>query len=124
MPVFKELYQRVKTGKECARVLSACGKPDYQKQLTKELSAIGNSKCGRLQSRPGFAPQRNRPRDCQRHEGRFGPSSKLACWLVNFRPRFIDDGLGLFLPDLGYCPRRKSKIAFFCAGALLSVLTF
>ena len=43
LPVFKELYQRVKNGKECARVLSACGKPDYQKQLTKELAAIGNS---------------------------------------------------------------------------------
>jgi ketol-acid reductoisomerase len=43
MPVFRELYQRVKTGKECARVLSACGKSNYQEQLTKELSAIGNS---------------------------------------------------------------------------------
>ena len=43
LPVFKELYQRVKTGKECTRVLSACGRPDYQKQLTKELAAIGNS---------------------------------------------------------------------------------
>ena len=28
LPVFKELYQRVKTGKECARVLSACGAPN------------------------------------------------------------------------------------------------
>src|SRR6266446_9574331 len=43
MPVFKELYQRVKTGKECARVLSACGRPDYQQQLAKELGAIGKS---------------------------------------------------------------------------------
>lgn len=43
MPVFKELYQRVKTGKETARVLSACGKANYQEQLTKELNAIGNS---------------------------------------------------------------------------------
>ncbi len=43
LPVFKELYNRVKTGKESARVLSACGRPDYQQQLTKELSAIGNS---------------------------------------------------------------------------------
>ena len=43
LPVFKELYKRVKTGRECARVLSACGKPNYQKQLTKELNAIGNS---------------------------------------------------------------------------------
>jgi ketol-acid reductoisomerase len=43
LPVFKDLYNRVKTGKECARVLSACGKADYKKQLTKELDAIGNS---------------------------------------------------------------------------------
>ncbi len=43
LPVFNELYNRVKTGKECARVLSACGKPDYKKQLTRELDAIGNS---------------------------------------------------------------------------------
>ncbi len=43
MPVFKELYQRVKTGKECARVLSACGEPDYQEQLNKELGEIHDS---------------------------------------------------------------------------------
>jgi len=43
LPVFRELYQRVKSGEECARVLSACGKANYQEQLTKELDAIGNS---------------------------------------------------------------------------------
>jgi ketol-acid reductoisomerase len=43
LPVFKDLYQRVKSGKECSRVLNSCGKPDYQKQLTKELDQIGNS---------------------------------------------------------------------------------
>src|SRR5437868_6010608 len=43
LPVFNELYQRVKTGQECARVLDSCGKPDYQTQLTKELSVIGTS---------------------------------------------------------------------------------
>jgi len=43
LPVFKELYQRVKTGKECARVLSACGAPNYQAQLQKELGEIHNS---------------------------------------------------------------------------------
>jgi ketol-acid reductoisomerase len=43
LPVFKDLYKRVKTGKECARVLKACGAPDYQVQLTKELAEIGNS---------------------------------------------------------------------------------
>lgn len=47
LPVFKELYQRVKTGKECARVLSACGKPDYQRQLAKELNTLGNSEMWR-----------------------------------------------------------------------------
>lgn len=43
LPVFKELYRRVKSGEECKRVLSACGKPDYQAQLAKELGEIGNS---------------------------------------------------------------------------------
>ncbi len=43
LPVFKDLYQRVKTGKECTRVLTACGAPDYQAQLGKELAEIGNS---------------------------------------------------------------------------------
>src|SRR2546423_12772373 len=43
LPVFNELYDRVKTGKECERVLDACGRPDYQAQLTKELNAIGGS---------------------------------------------------------------------------------
>jgi ketol-acid reductoisomerase len=47
LPVFKDLYQRVKSGKECARVLSSCGKPNYQKQLTKELNVIGNSEMWR-----------------------------------------------------------------------------
>lgn len=43
LPVFKKLYQRVKTGKECTRVLSACGAPNYQEQLRKELAEIGDS---------------------------------------------------------------------------------
>jgi ketol-acid reductoisomerase len=43
LPVFKDLYNRVKTGKECARVLSACGAPNYQVQLAKELGEIHNS---------------------------------------------------------------------------------
>ena len=59
LPVFKELYQRVKSGKETARVLSACGKSDYQKQLTKELNAIGNSEMWRA----GKAVRALRPRE-------------------------------------------------------------
>jgi ketol-acid reductoisomerase len=59
LPVFKELYERVKTGKECARVLSACGKPDYQKQLGKELAVIGNSEMWQA----GKAVRALRPKD-------------------------------------------------------------
>ncbi len=43
LPAFRELYQRVKDGKETARVLSACGQPNYQEQLRRELDAMGNS---------------------------------------------------------------------------------
>ncbi len=43
LPVFKDLYQAVKTGKETRRVLTSCGRADYQKQLDKELAVIGNS---------------------------------------------------------------------------------
>lgn len=43
LPVFKELYASVKSGKETKRVISACGRKDYQEKLTKELDAIGNS---------------------------------------------------------------------------------
>ncbi len=43
LPVFKRLYQRVCTGKEAARVIQACGKRDYQKQLAKELGRIRDS---------------------------------------------------------------------------------
>jgi len=59
LPVFKDLYQRVKTGKECARVLSACGKPDYQRQLTKELNVLGNSEMWRA----GKAVRALRPKE-------------------------------------------------------------
>ena len=59
LSVFKDLYQRVKSGKECARVLSSCGKPDYQKQLTKELGAIGNSEMWRA----GKAVRALRPKE-------------------------------------------------------------
>lgn len=43
LPVFEQLYERVKSGAETARVLEACGGPDYQELLTKELNEIGNS---------------------------------------------------------------------------------
>jgi len=43
MPVFKELYERVASGAETRRVISACGKPDYKTRLGKELAVMGNS---------------------------------------------------------------------------------
>jgi ketol-acid reductoisomerase len=47
MPVFKELYERVATGAETKRVISACGKVNYKTQLSKELNAMGNSEMWR-----------------------------------------------------------------------------
>ena len=43
LPVFKELYDSVKTGKETRRVITSCGKKNYKELLDKELSAMGNS---------------------------------------------------------------------------------
>jgi ketol-acid reductoisomerase len=43
LPVFKELYERVKSGKETRRVLAVCGRPNYKELLNKELSDLGNS---------------------------------------------------------------------------------
>ncbi len=43
MPVFKELYKAVKDGKETKRVISACGKKDYQDRLGKELKTLRDS---------------------------------------------------------------------------------
>ena len=59
LPVFKDLYQRVKTGKECTRVLTACGAKNYQKQLQKELNEIGSSEMWRA----GAAVRSLRPRE-------------------------------------------------------------
>ena len=43
LPLFNELYERVASGVETARVIEACGAPDYQEQLAKELHQIGDS---------------------------------------------------------------------------------
>ena len=43
LPVFKELYQSVKTGKETKRVLSSCKRVDYKEKLDKELAVMGDS---------------------------------------------------------------------------------
>jgi len=46
-PVFKKLYDSVKSGKETARVISACGRKNYREMLDKELSTMGNSEMWR-----------------------------------------------------------------------------
>ena len=46
-PVFADLYKSVKTGKETHRVLTACGRKNYQAQLDRELAAMGNSEMWR-----------------------------------------------------------------------------
>jgi len=43
LPVFKTLYRSVASGKEAARVIKVCGKPNYQKSLGEELARMGNS---------------------------------------------------------------------------------
>ena len=59
LPVFKELYGRVKSGKETARVISTCGKRNYKELLDKELSELGGSEMWRA----GSAVRKLRPKE-------------------------------------------------------------
>ncbi|MFZ0826207.1 MAG: ketol-acid reductoisomerase [Verrucomicrobiia bacterium] len=59
LPVFKDLYRRVKDGRECTRVLSACGGSNYQKLLQKELDQLHNSEMWRA----GAAVRALRPKE-------------------------------------------------------------
>ncbi len=43
LPLFKDLYKSVKDGTETRRVITSCGKPDYQVGLNAELSEMKNS---------------------------------------------------------------------------------
>jgi ketol-acid reductoisomerase len=43
LPVFKELYQKVKSGAECERVINSLSSPDYKQKLDAELNELGNS---------------------------------------------------------------------------------
>jgi len=47
LPVFKELYKRVKNGEETRRVLRSTGGPNYKAQLEKELAEIRDSEMWR-----------------------------------------------------------------------------
>jgi ketol-acid reductoisomerase len=59
LPVFKELYQAVKSGKESRRVLSVCGKANYPEKVAKELAALRNSEMWQA----GLAVRKLRPRE-------------------------------------------------------------
>jgi ketol-acid reductoisomerase len=58
-PVFELLYDRVASGKECARVLASTGGPNYQQELGKELAELGNSEIWRA----GKATRALRPKE-------------------------------------------------------------
>jgi len=58
LPVFKDLYRRVKTGAEARRVLNACGRKGYQQQLARELKAIHDSEMWQA----GAATRKLRPK--------------------------------------------------------------
>ncbi len=59
MPVFELLYDRVSSGKECARVLASTGGPNYQQELGKELAELGSSEIWRA----GKATRALRPKE-------------------------------------------------------------
>jgi ketol-acid reductoisomerase len=43
LPVFKDLYSKVKSGEECVRVLQSTGAPNYKDLLDRELKELGES---------------------------------------------------------------------------------
>jgi len=57
LPVFTELYKKVKSGEECVRVLNSTGAPDYKELLDAELKELGNSELWRA----GAAVRKLRP---------------------------------------------------------------
>jgi ketol-acid reductoisomerase len=59
LPLFNELYKRVKSGDETRRVLTSCGKPNYQEQLGRELATMANSEMWQA----GKATRSLRPRE-------------------------------------------------------------
>ena len=78
LPVFKDLYNRVKTGKECARVLSACGAQQLPGAVGKGTGR--NPQFRNVARRRGFprvASQAIRQGHRQRHQGRLRTHGKL-----------------------------------------------
>ena len=62
LPVFKDLYKAVKTGAEAQRVITVCGKPNYQERLNGELAQIRNSEMWKA----GAAVRKLRPTEAQK----------------------------------------------------------
>jgi len=62
LPVFEELYRRVSSGEETARVLASTGGPNYQAELQKELDELGSSELWRA----GKATRSLRPKELAR----------------------------------------------------------
>jgi ketol-acid reductoisomerase len=59
LPVFKDLYERVRDGRECTRVIEATGAANYQETLGAELAELGNSEMWRA----GKATRSLRPKE-------------------------------------------------------------
>jgi ketol-acid reductoisomerase len=57
LPVFTDLYNKVKSGEECVRVLTSTGADNYREVLNAELSELGNSEMWRA----GAAVRKLRP---------------------------------------------------------------
>jgi ketol-acid reductoisomerase len=66
LPVFRELYRRVASGKEAERVIRTCGGRDYQARLGKELGEIRDSEMWRA----GAAVRALRPAEKARAIGK------------------------------------------------------
>ena len=57
LPVFKDLYKKVKSGEECVRVLKSTGADNYKEILDGELKELGDSEMWRA----GAAVRKLRP---------------------------------------------------------------
>jgi ketol-acid reductoisomerase len=57
LPVFKDLYKKVSSGEECARVLDSTGSANYRELLNAELNEMGTSELWRA----GAAVRKLRP---------------------------------------------------------------
>ena len=62
LPVFEELYRKVKDGSETRRVIESCSSSDYQERLGVELRALGNSEMWQA----GRAARSLRPKEAAR----------------------------------------------------------